>query len=56
MKKKDTLSQKDKEDWNEGDMSGGRFSVLFERDNLTTQFSSTFAKNEQDGYIKPDTQ
>jgi len=41
---------KDKEDWNEGDMSGGRFSVLFERDNLTTQFSSTFAKNEQDGY------
>lgn len=41
---------KDKEDWNEGDMSGGRFSVLFESDNLTTQFSSTFAKNEQDGY------
>jgi len=41
---------KDEEDWNEGDMQGGRFSILFESDNLTTQFSSTFANNEQSGY------
>ena len=47
-----------KEDWNEGDTKGGRFSVLFESGNLTTQFSSIYAETETEGrnlsYSTPD--